>query len=272
MENLNFEDRLNVWDSRIKGVVVMEDINGKVIFKKENMIVKEGRDYIKALVLNKILGSSTETRKINSIQFGTGNDMTTSERNTLTDRIEDYDIEISENKWIKRPYSTSYIVTFGSTDPGVVVGDYFFNTDTNILKVGVAGDPDLWQEVEPTEGIIIYNLDKTIVRRFSTAWSIVSSGTTFPVSPTVEDYFYDTTPDIGGLYLYEKVFKAENLSGEVGIMFTIILQGTDSASQLISEIGLFLDGTGSKMFSRVVFEPVPINSDVTYRLKYYIYF
>ena len=32
MENLNFEDRLNVWDSRIKGVVVMEDINGKVHF------------------------------------------------------------------------------------------------------------------------------------------------------------------------------------------------------------------------------------------------
>ena len=35
----------------------------------------------------------------------------------------------------------------------------------------------------------------------------------------------------------KKVFKAENLSGEgeVGIMFTIILQGTDAASQMISQ-------------------------------------
>ena len=135
--------------------------------------------------------------------------MTTSGKKGLTDHIEDYDIEISENKWIKRPYSTSYIVTFGSTDPEVVVGDYFFNTATNILKVGVAGEPDSsasWQEIEPTEGVIIYNVDKTIVRRFSTGWSIVLSGTVFPVSPspTVGDYFYDKTPDIGGLYLYEK--------------------------------------------------------------------
>jgi hypothetical protein len=274
MENLNFEDRLNVQDSRIKGVVVMEDNEGDVVFKKENMIVTEGRNYIKTLVLDKILGSSSEARKINSIQFGTGNDMTTSNKEALTAPIVAYNKTLSEEGWFKRTYDISFTVEFGSADPEVVVvGSYFFNTTANLLKIGTLGSPDSWELISPIEASsIIYDELKTDVRRYNgVSWDTLSVVTEFPgINPALGTYIYRS--DLLSLYQYDIIFKAENLTGEVGVQFTIVLQGNDANSQMISEMALFLDGTGSKMFSRVVFEPVPVNNSTTYRLKYYIYF
>jgi len=40
-------ERSNINDSKIKGIVVIKDNNGKIIIKKENMIVKNGREFIR---------------------------------------------------------------------------------------------------------------------------------------------------------------------------------------------------------------------------------
>ncbi len=63
-------------------------------------------------------------------------------------------------------------------------------------------------------------------------------------------------------------------SEPIGIKVTVNKVGTTEATnpQMISEMGLFLDGSGTQMFSRLIFEPVPFTQDTTYKLTYFIYF
>ena len=64
MEKLQLQDSFRVSDSKITGYVVIKE-NGKIIVKKENMIVEGGRKYIK----DRVFGASAAT--INKIVFGT---------------------------------------------------------------------------------------------------------------------------------------------------------------------------------------------------------
>jgi hypothetical protein len=71
MINKEFKDTLRVSDSKIRGYVVLER-DGKVIFKKENMIVENGRNYIKNLVHSKLIDGTSEARSISTLKFGEG--------------------------------------------------------------------------------------------------------------------------------------------------------------------------------------------------------
>jgi hypothetical protein len=86
MKKITLNDSFRVSDSKMHGVVVVKE-NGKIIIKKENMIVSSGRSYIKNLLSSKIFTGIIEDRKINSIKFGTVNTKTvvTSEDNNLED-------------------------------------------------------------------------------------------------------------------------------------------------------------------------------------------
>jgi len=44
---MKIHENLNIRDSKIKGIVVIKDSSGKIILKKENMIVESGREFIR---------------------------------------------------------------------------------------------------------------------------------------------------------------------------------------------------------------------------------
>lgn len=65
MENINILDNYQASDF-IKGFIEIREENGKILIRKENMIVAAGRNWI----FNKLFNTATGT--IDSIQFGSG--------------------------------------------------------------------------------------------------------------------------------------------------------------------------------------------------------
>ena len=71
----------------IHGYVVLTDEDGKTLFKKHNMIVKNGRDAIKTFVFNSMFDvkgiNDTDNLKFNCVKFGNDNSITQSDKNEL---------------------------------------------------------------------------------------------------------------------------------------------------------------------------------------------
>jgi len=73
------------------------------------------------------------------------------------------------------------------------------------------------------------------------------------------------------LELTKEIIEASN--GQMYIVFKGSI--TPDTGQIIRELGLYLsNGTPAEdiLFSRVVFDPVPVEADETYNLNYYLYF
>jgi hypothetical protein len=81
VDKMKFEDNINISDSSsVKGYVVMKNSKGETLFKKENMIVQDGRKYIREkFIINSLLSdnsfSSTYTQafqgyKLSKIGYG----------------------------------------------------------------------------------------------------------------------------------------------------------------------------------------------------------
>jgi len=80
MKEIILSDRLNLSDSKesgIRGYVILTRSDGTIIFKKDNMIVENGRTYIRNLVHSKLSGGTTEERSFANLRFGTGTTLTT---------------------------------------------------------------------------------------------------------------------------------------------------------------------------------------------------
>ena len=86
MKNINLNDEVKVKDSDksiIKGIFTLKNSNGKIIFSKENMILKSGRELIKETIfqsntispLNFKLYLSTDQAEPNPDYTGTGADI-----------------------------------------------------------------------------------------------------------------------------------------------------------------------------------------------------
>jgi hypothetical protein len=244
MDNLILKDTLRVSDSAIKGFVVVTDEKGNVIFKKNNMIVEGGRDYIKNLVFTNISGGA-ESRKIASAKFGYGTTTTSPENIDLDGKLGnnylyEYALDTTNLVWteyIEYPYS------FGSTIPtSGIVNEKFFNISDNKLYT------------------------------FTTNWGSGVSITSAIQDPTTgtltEGTFYFNTLN-NKLYIREtKVALLPSHLG-IGIKLNIVLEGS-SVYEATSELGLFLND--NTLFSRLVFDPIPIATGFKYRLTYYIYF
>lgn len=86
----------------------------------------------------------------------------------------------------------------------------------------------------------------------------------------------DSSSDNKVILLDNESFLADsNENGEHYIKGTCHIKGINNNSYSISELGLFLQGTDAfngKMFSRLVFEAVPVSEKVGYTVEYYIYF
>jgi hypothetical protein len=94
MINKEFKDTLRVSDSKIRGYVVLER-DGKVIFKKENMIVENGRNYIKNLVHSKLNGGTIEARSISTLKFGEGTALVDASDTDLVSNVPFYNKTLS---------------------------------------------------------------------------------------------------------------------------------------------------------------------------------
>jgi hypothetical protein len=94
MKKITLNDSFRVSDSKMHGVVVVKE-NGKIIIKKENMIVSSGRSYIKNLLSSKIFTGIIEDRKIDSVKFGTGTNPVFSTNTSLAALESGYNIDQS---------------------------------------------------------------------------------------------------------------------------------------------------------------------------------
>jgi hypothetical protein len=101
-KELVLKDSVDISDSKIRGIVVIEKEDGTILFRKENMIVATGRQYLRNLVYG-LITSPAETRKINSIRFGTGLNLVKSSDTNLTSVISAYDISLTTLQWKKIP-------------------------------------------------------------------------------------------------------------------------------------------------------------------------
>ena len=264
---LEFADNLKVSDSKIRGIVILKDEDGKIIFKKENMIVETGRTYIRDLVSSALLGTITTPDKIYEIQFGTGSTVTSSLDTTLENELSSYTRNTTSLDWVTQ--EKTYIGTSGTAVASDGVdGDYYFKTDTLALYLNTA---TVWDLATPlTANEVFYSTNEEIAYYYDGAvWNLITKALTDEF-PTGSLDLYAMLPSNNKVYKYIVSFSITDISGEIGLQASISIIGNDDNSHMISELGLFL--AGGDMFSRVVFESFPLHKYTTYNLTYYIYF
>ena len=303
-KQITLGDKLELSDSgSVRGhVVVTRAEDGKVLFRKDNMIVENGRKYIRDLVFGAVGGTlSSSTVKITTLKFGTGTAATVTSDNALGSAAS-YDTTTSTLDWKIQTSTvyTGYLGVTGTTSGETpndgeyllvlaqnkvyrgngtswveitnLLSNYFFASNSGTEKLYKKNGT--WAEFTGMANPSYFSgtLNTPLVDdlyRYTTAWGeFGSSGTAFPSSPSENDVFYNR--DSAKLYLYTKAMVISSF--DIGLLFDITRTGSDPA-QTISELGLFTnDSPTPKMFSRLVFDGVPFSSVFTYNIKYYLYF
>ena len=249
MKEFNLQDTLRVSDSKIKGFVVMQDQEGKTIFAKSNMIVEAGRNYIMDLVYEQ-LDDQSNVYKFSSIKFGTSNLTSTpgmTALQTIDATISAITVDITTLVW-----SESLVYTQGLDDDrpsGTYTGEIYYATDTDEMYTYTAEATNAWDNVIGSG-------------------TTVTTGLVLPATVAFGNYFYKTS----NIKLYRTARVLEKIPTNVGLglKITIDVVGNASASDAVTELGLFLDS--GTLFSRVVFDAIPLTDGFSYKLTYYIYF
>lgn len=211
MKKIKVEDRFKISDrksSPVKGVVCLKTEDGRILFKKNNLVVNDGRKIIKELFLTSLVEDG----------YGSG---------AVTDTVP-----------LQKYYSPSIIIGSGVSSPtdGDTVST-FSSASGNTLKI-ISGKANITLSSSETTASDIYI-------KFST--SINGSGITAENMSEL---------GIGLLQLQGDSVDIDgsNITG---------LQKSAYDSTAISQI---------KLFSRIVFDALPLTSDNTYILDYYLYF
>lgn len=187
-----FRDECIVSDSTFgpKGFVIITDKDGKILVKKHNMIVKDGKDYIFATVINKIFNgigfnkvdnydSTMLDYSITEIRFGCSTNETEFTRSYGEDSESIHLLhEVSEDgvPSYHHPLSASEI-TIGTSDnhPYIVINkELTFNSSVNI------------DNVSELELIMSNGEDKKLFSRIKFDIIPISAGSEF----TIEYYIY----------------------------------------------------------------------------------
>jgi hypothetical protein len=252
MKEFNLKDTLRVSDSKIKGFVVMEREDGTTVFAKPNMIVENGRNFIKDLVYNQVATAVMDTRKFSSIGFGSGITPTTPTDADLESPITDLSgvnaISItSDTDLVWSEVATTY--NYGTVLPSTAItGElYVLDNEDTTYTLYTATATDTWDA-----GVLLTN---TI---------------TLPDITTENHGEYIFSTRNNKLYYASYILEVLPNSVSIGLKITIDITGTTAVNDASSELGLFLsDGS---LFSRVVFDPIPLTENFKYKLTYYIYF
>jgi hypothetical protein len=134
-KNIILKDSVNISDSKIRGIVVLEKEDGTIIFKKENMIVEGGRNYIKNLFFTKVSGG-TESRKIYTLKFGTSTVLTQVGDTDLRANVSAYTINTDSLQWKKIPLNGQTGYDEGISFPeDPEEDDLFYNTELSNLYI-----------------------------------------------------------------------------------------------------------------------------------------
>lgn len=283
MKEFTLQDTLRVSDSKIKGFVVMEREDGTTVFAKPNMIVENGRNFIKDLVYKQV-SAEAENRKFSHIRFGSGITPTSPTDNDLEAHIEsivDTEINITDNVW------SEYLGNDDLTGTEDYNNQYKWFNEANDTLYTLNG-PGIWNN-----GVIISTTQPSGSFPIGTKWFNESNNTLYTAitqdtwtgatdetldieEPTfsVGNIYYNDKND--KYYEFEPVLSILPTDNAIGLKITIDVTGSSGTSEGSSELGLFLtDGEVSPtytLFSRVVFDPVPITDTLKYKLTYYIYF
>jgi hypothetical protein len=252
MKEFTLQDTLRVSDSKIKGFVVMEREDGTTVFAKPNMIVENGRNFIKDLVYNQVATDIMDARKFSYISFGSGITPTVPTDTGLEISIPDLSglnaVSItSSTDLIWSEVTTTY--SYGLVLPtSALTGELFVmdNEDTT-YTLYTATAVDTWDA-----GVA---LDSTILLPDIT-------------TEVHGDYIFSTRNN--KLYYASYILEVLPSTNAIGLKITIDVIGTTGVDKSSSELGLFL--SDDTLFSRVVFDPVPITDTLKYKLTYYIYF
>lgn len=244
--NLKASETVRVSDSGPRGVVVLEREDGTLVFRKENMIVATGRQYISNLVYG-MIESPAETRFIETIKFGTGGAaIPEADQEDLEANVAAYDLTLDTSLvWKKSPAT---VEEGDHTTVPAELGQYLFNRSNDKLYIGTTGP--VWTEA-----------------------TNYTFGESIPTTGTENHLFYHK--DMRRLYVRSKAFTVEPLTSPlIGMLFSCTIRGIASSFANINELGLFLnDGDPATMFSRLAFDAVPLTMDTdAYNLSYYIYF
>jgi hypothetical protein len=321
MKEFSLQDTLRVSDSKIKGFVVMEREDGTTVFAKPNMIVKNGRNFIKDLVYNQVATNSTvkDPRKFSHIRFGSGTTPTSPDDNDLEayiSTISDTEVNITDSIWSEylgndnltgpEDYNNQY-KWFDETIPGGGQGTLY-----ELNGPGIWDNGTIITTTQPTAPFPIgtqwFNETNNILYTAITedTWSGAIGEILDVTEPDfqVDDIYYNDKND--KYYIFEPILTILPLNNAIGLKITIDVTGESGTDENSSELGLFLidttnidgddlvegsiykdtstdvifisDGTETgtfnqiNLFSRVVFDPIPITDTLKYKLTYYIYF
>jgi len=257
MTEFNIKDTLRVSDSKIKGFVIMQDQDGKTIFAKSNMIVEAGRNFIMDLVYNQVATAVMDTRSFSHIEFGSGNGITTpdhTELETPITAITDIDIT-SDTDLVWSEVITTY--STGTSLPATaVIGELFiFNNDD--------------EGFDPASPIT-YDLYTATATDTWNAGVPLTDALTLPTITTEPHGTYIFATNNNKLYYVSYIL--EILPTSVGLGLKIVINVTGNAGVLTSgtELGILL--SDDTLFSRIVFDAIPLAANFSYKLTYYIYF
>ena len=332
MREFNLQDTLRVSDSAIKGFVVMEREDGTTVFAKPNMIVENGRNYIKDLVFNQVATTTMDTRKFSHIRFGSGMTATSpmmTDLETHIAGIADTNINITDktwseylgndtpeedynnqSKWFNETTNTLYtLVGPGIWDNGTIlpttapsgsfsIGTRWFNETNNTLYTSTIVDS--WTDATVKELVVaepeflsgdIYYNDKNLkLYEYMPVLTVLPVDNAIGLKITIDVIgttgVNESSSELGLFLVNTTTIPDESL--EVGKIYQIktlgttnwnTVFGTTGITYVIGDIGTVDDvgsGTGDayeiELFSRVVFDPIPITDTFKYKLTYYIYF
>jgi len=247
----------------LKGYMVIEDLDGNILVEKENMIVESGRSFIRDLVYNQVATTTIDDRKFSYIRLGSDGTASYSGMTDLNAHIADIaNINItSSGTLVWSEVQTVYSYSTDSIKPASPIdGELFIyinetpDPDTYTLFEYTSGTPGSWDE-----GLeISYSSELPII-------DLESHG----------DYYFNTRNN----KLYYTSYILENLPASLplGLKISIDLEGNGSTTDPARELAIFLEDASepdpiSTLFSRIVFDPLPITAEFRYRLTYYIYF
>lgn len=146
---MKLTDKVNVQDSeRIRGVVVLKRADGTVVFRRENMIVQNGRQLIRETFLKNALPasfsdnfvSSLNGYKLTHIAFGRDGSATTFGMTSLVDERTDDRTAVSQSTVVASP--GEMFVVFKGTLSNVQQSSAYTAQELGLIMTK-AGSPDL---------------------------------------------------------------------------------------------------------------------------------
>ena len=259
MKEFNLHDTLRVSDSTMKGFVVMQDQEGNTIFAKPNMIVENGREFIRDLVFKQVSGTA-ETRAFDYVKFGNSN-VTTSPDDTRLFNVNDT-LGVAFNGKV-------LITTSGSLTWGEVIEVYSSGLElpatAAVGELFALNNDD--EEFDPAVPATYDLYTATGIDTWGSGVALTATLNLPTISGTPGAYTFTTRNN--KLYYASRVLEILPPSMGTGLKMVIDIEG-NASSDSATELGIFL--TDGSLFSRVVFDAIPLAENFSYKLTYYIYF